>query len=247
MDPLTKNLLSRIGRTPGLPKLPPVNNVRLMNLQKELQPAERDLYTARRALQLFQEAQARGANTQQETRNLHAAMAALQGREQDYFANTYTGKDKRMVIQGWREWKETEMGRKLTDHIAASGQRLTDIRAAIQLNTLHQLAEQSHLGYRRALRALMNYWNSWTAWNNGVGQRLETRPSGVAETKEIISTSRQEILGFQRQLQDIQPAPASFAATANSIQENINGISLLERLFQRVVKNHWVADHETAP
>lgn len=240
MDPLTKNLLSRLGRTPGLPKLPPVNNVRLLNLQKGLQPAELALHNARIALDNFQKAPSATLTVQQARTNLHLAMAALQGREQDYFANTYTGTDKRMVLDGWTDWKQRQLRLQVLRLQTEGNAHMNAVVANPQLNNR---AEESATAAAQAARAVQRANNLW--YNRGV--RETTRPAGLHNEGDIIHTSLQTIRDNLFQLENERPPPQHADANIASAKLSLTKAQLSERLFKVVVAGKWVSTDETRP
>lgn len=97
MGSLTKRLLSGSGLSPTNPVLPPVHNMRLVTLQEPLTDAEKDLHAARKALRLLET-----SDSDVNRKALYKAMAKLQGRESQYFASRYIGRDKPRVLQGWK-------------------------------------------------------------------------------------------------------------------------------------------------
>ena len=116
MDPLAARLMSRIGvgaagrppahstpmikagigLDPSNPLLPPVHNLRMIYLKEPLTKAEKDLHAARVALKTLET-----DNTPDKRKILYKAMAKLQGRESQYFATRYIGRDKPVVLKGW--------------------------------------------------------------------------------------------------------------------------------------------------
>ena len=115
MDPLTKKLMGRLGLTPGQSQLPPVNNLRMVTLQKDISEGEKDLHKARLRLQDLQAALENPSTNNQAsiinlTASLHDAMYKLQAREQDYFAMThFTGEKNKPILDGWtREGRQQQ-------------------------------------------------------------------------------------------------------------------------------------------
>lgn len=238
MDPLTKNLLSRIGRTPGLPKLPPVNNVRLLNLQKGLQPAELALHNARIALDNFQKAPSANLTVQQARTNLHLAMEELEGREQDYFANTFTGTDKRQVLSGWKRWKQTQLRLQINN---LRQQAVAHAGAAVQHN-LAQVSRDSADASVRAHDELRRANQMW--YTNGGFVREPTRPAGVIEKGDAIRASLSLIRENLRRYQSL-PVTPNHPHNIASIQTSLTNTQRCERIFKAVVAGEWVSTDET--
>lgn len=239
MDPLTKNLLSRLGRTPGLPKLPPVNNVRLMNLQKGLQPAETTLHTARLRLQDLQQAQETGVGVAQAATDLHLAMANLEGREQDYFANTYTGTTNGVVLEGWKDWKREQLRLKIT--ALENDARNHSQTVANYPNTRSLTRNSARLAYRSAI-TLRTANNRWYDAND---VRKTTRPHGVIQEGEEIRTSIQQIRDILRQTEALPQNTPNRALNITSVKTSLADAQRCERLFKAVVEGKWVSTDET--
>lgn len=96
MDPLTQILWLRSGVNQAHPLLPPVHNLRMINLKEELTKADIDLHEARVALEKFEAAGPSG-----DTRDLYTAMWKLQEREREYFQRRYLHEHK-AVVHGWK-------------------------------------------------------------------------------------------------------------------------------------------------
>lgn len=241
MDPLTKNLLSRLGRTPGLPKLPPVNNVCLMNLQKGLQPAETTLHTARLRLQDLQQAQETGVGVAQAATDLHLAMANLEGREQDYFANTYTGPTKGLVLEGWKDWKREQLRLKITALANDAQNRLLLIQQNVNMDP--RTRDSAILVSRTAI-ALRTANNRWY---NAQNIREATRPHGVIQEGENIRRSLQTIRDNLRYFEALPQNTPNRALNITSIKTSLADAQRCERLFKAVVEGKWVSTDETRP
>ncbi|CAN0559380.1 unnamed protein product [Ectocarpus sp. 12 AP-2014] len=117
MDPLAARLMSRsglstagrlpahstpmvkadIGLNPSKPLLPPVHNLRMIYLKEPFGDAEKDLHDARVALKALET-----TNDDATRKALYRAMAKLQGKESHYFATRYIGRDKPLVLRGWK-------------------------------------------------------------------------------------------------------------------------------------------------
>lgn len=113
----TPRITSTMGLDPSNPLLPPVHNLRMVYLKEPLTNAEKDLHEARKALRVL-ETTYDDANK----KALNKAMAKLQGRESQYFATRYIGRDKPRVLQGWK----THFTDKVDELLASAKDRETN-------------------------------------------------------------------------------------------------------------------------
>lgn len=104
MDSLTARIMSRSGLSPVDPTLPPVHNVRMVYLKEPYGKAEQDLHEARVALQAFETS----GGAEKDKDKLYKAMANLEERERDYYANRYFGRNK-AILEGWNTPKKSEL------------------------------------------------------------------------------------------------------------------------------------------
>ncbi|CAN0413340.1 unnamed protein product [Ectocarpus sp. 8 AP-2014] len=86
-----------IGLNSSNPLLPPVHNLRMIYLKEPFGDAEKDLHAARVALKALET-----TNDDATRKALYRAMEKLQGKESHYFATRYIGRDKPLVLSGWK-------------------------------------------------------------------------------------------------------------------------------------------------
>ena len=181
MDPLTKKLMGRLGLTPGQSQLPPVNNLRMVTLQKDISEGEKDLHQARLRLQDLQAALENPPTDPNQPPiedliiSLHNAMYKLQAREQDYFAMTrFTGEKNKPILDGW-----TGVGRRaqqlllVKEILKQSRHHRRNTRGIISLPASRVLQRVFNMAANLD-RAIQEWYDS--------GRRLES-PRGVPEDR----------------------------------------------------------------
>lgn len=238
MDPLTKNLLSRLGRTHGQPKLPPVNNVSFINLQEGLTGAETALHNARVALDQLQAARIvvpRNVRAiRRARRTLHRRMALLEASEQEHFAKHYASND-RTVLQGWREWKEEKLKDELNDLRTAARHHVDQA----EFDETHGYADNLAVrGARSAQAGATALQHANDLWYDGL-LRKTTRPPGLHQYGEIMRTTTQDVRNLLAQAEQLDPANALRGDTIASIQQSLTNAQTYERLFKHIATNDW--------
>ena len=179
MDPLTKKLMGRLGLTPGQSQLPPVNNLRMVTLQKDISEGEKYLHEARLRLQDLQAAlEVTGSDPSlilDLTISLHDAMYKLQAREQDYFAMTrFTGEKNKRILDGW-----TGVGRQQQQALLVK--EILKQSRHHRRNTSRIISLPASRVLRRVVNMAENLATATEEWYDS-GGRLES-PRGVPEDR----------------------------------------------------------------
>lgn len=233
MDPRTKSLFSSIGKTPGHPTLPPVNNIGFINLQEGLTDAERLLHGARLALKDLQDARQAPHPNIRRLRSLrrNRRMGRLQDSEQEYFARHYASNDN-TILEGWREYVYEEVSDKINNAVPDSINYLNLIQQDANLGIVDNLAVD---GARSAVAATAALRDANNLWYKGL-LRKTTRPTGLHHYGNIIRTSIQEIRNHLARAKQLQ-ANALRDDTISSIQGSLEASQHMERGFKFVVTN----------
>ena len=218
MDSLTARLMSTSGLSRTDPLLPPVSNMRMVHLKQPFGPAEKDLHEARVALKKLED----GSGT---TNTLYMAMAKLEGKEQDYFARRYFGRD-RAILKGWNVgWKQNEFKKKITSfvsfaksHEGLSSGHGTEAKKAAGL--AHDVANK--------LEAMNNKW-----YPSG-SARIPSPPAGLDADLAGIDTAVNDIRATLR------AAEGSVSTVALvSIKTSLRTAENCQRLARLVKQNRW--------
>ena len=205
-----------IGLNPSNPLLPPVHNVRMIYLKEPFGDAEKDLHAARVALKALET-----TNDPATRKTLYRAMAKLQGKESQYFATRYIGRDNPLVLSGWK----THFTDKVQELLESARKRFRDNQSD------NELRPSLRLGVACA-----------TILNNMNNDRLTTNlPRSRYETSRGIINQRVANIDAKNNLL-LASSPTQNQATAMS--ESLHEARECARLADLLVDNVREVPHD---
>ena len=231
MDPLAARLMSRsglgaagrlpahstpmvkagIGLNPSKPLLPPVHNLRMIYLKEPLTDAEKDLHAARVALKALET-----TNNDATREALYRAMAKLQGKESHYFATRYIGRDKPLVLRGW---KTHHFSHKVRELFRKSGARFFYPPAV-----MHQDAIDA---------SEMNFLAAEDLWDMNT-ETLKPNPQPKAWFDAMRTDIETDIASIKRLIQNKTTTDADDVASMQASLDNAKNIGRLAKLVDNV-------------
>lgn len=237
-DALTNNLRSKLGLVPGMGRrLPPVNNLRIINLQKNLTAAEDDLHRARVALYTLREAlenpTTNAANIEALSDDLFERMRRLESREQDYFANTYITKKNPTILHGWANKGKQDQ---FTDKIEELRDQAQTIAIGLRPQGILSDAFAAATTVRNAYESLRRMDNQWYNYDQNQDRVFPRRatpsdPIQLAQRLERIKTLVQNVENFavSNRREDY----------VKSIESSRDRAKTCLRLAHQVQNNNW--------
>ena len=250
MDSLTARLLSRTGLNPVKPTFPPIHNMRVVHLKKDLTDAEKFLHEARKALDQLQQAQKIHAsnpnhqNIKSAKLFLYDAMQKLQRSEADYFATKYIGRDNKTVLEGWEnEGKQVELTMYLSQLKNKCNQFLSTIAPNGVLSTaFHHFALNAVQRLKDMINDIQSMDSDWYDSNN-LRIPVDRKPItingyliNVKNDHEIIHQSMRNALALP---ETTSTEIATKRSTVAIIKQIMHQADVCERIATMIDKNIW--------
>ena len=244
MDSLTARLLSRTGLNPIKPTLPPIHNMQVVHLKKDLTKAEKNLHEARLALDQLQEDLKTNSPTaqiiQRRQNALYDAMHKLQRSEADYFATKYIGRDNKTVLDGWeKSGKMKDLRLFLKEKVIEAQKNLNQKQILTGGNT-----STYHVAVLDATNELLTaYQNTqsmnWRWYRNDVRIPADQKPPSIALLLDDVKQNAAMIRAHLRTalaLPDNDPVKVRSVA---EIKQIIREADVAVRIATMIDKNIW--------
>lgn len=229
MDSLTARLMSRSGLSPADPTLPPVQNMRVVNLKEEFGAAEIALHEARVALKNLEDSSGTEAA-------LYTAMAKLEVRERDYFATRYFGRNK-AVLKGWNVDRKQEIFDSYISVYLSGKMRAKTLQ--LRRSRMDPSAAVALTAFKDVLAALQRMHRAWYRYGTVLPNNRKTDTPDFSTNPRDIKTKIGEIqtsLGGILNLPDTDP---SKQRSIRFTRETLRDALICQRLAHLVTKNSW--------